>query len=106
MKHERLELIETQINQLKRELVTLGEMRPGSLTRQRRKGCATGEYYQLSYTHRMKGKTEYVRKELAPMVRAQIDTFRRFRKLTQLWVRLAILHAKLKMKAQKKLLEK
>ena len=106
MKTERLNLIQTQIEEIKRELITLGEMRPGSLTQQHRKGCSTGEYYQLSYTHRMKGKTEYVRKEFAPKVREQILTFRRFRKLTQLWVKLAILHAQLKMKLEKKPLEK
>lgn len=105
MSQEKLKEIETQIEEIKHELMTLGEMRPGSLTRQRRKGCATGEYYQLSYTHRMKSKTEYVRKEFAPVVREQVVTFRRFRKLTQLWVRLAILHAQLKMQHDKSQLE-
>jgi len=56
MNEEKLKNIELQIDEIKRELLTIGEMRPGSLTRQRRKGCATGEYYQLSYTHRMKSK--------------------------------------------------
>ena len=105
MSQEKLKEIEAQIEEIKHELMTLGEMRPGSLTRQRRKGCATGEYYQLSYTHRMKSKTEYVRKEFAPVVREQVATFRRFRKLTQLWVRLAILHAQLKMQHDKSQLE-
>ena len=105
MSEEKLKEIEAQIEEIKRELLTIGEMRPGSLTRQRRKGCATGEYYQLSYTHRMKSKTEYVRKEFAPVVREQVVSFRRFRKLTQLWVKLAILHAQLKMQHDKSALE-
>ena len=105
MSQEKLKELEVQIEEIKRELMTLGEMRPGSLTRQRRKGCATGEYYQLSYTHRMKSKTEYVRKEFASVVREQVVAFRRFRKLTQLWVKLAILHAQLKMQHDKSQLE-
>ena len=101
MVHRRLEKIETQIEEIKRELLAIGEMRPGSLTRQHRKGCTRGEYYQLSYTHRMKGKTEYVRAKFAAMVRTQIATFHRFRKLNDRWVRLAIIYAQVKMRLEK-----
>ena len=106
MNNRRLENIELQIVGIKRELSTIGEMRPGSLTRQSRKGCAHGEYYQLSYTHLMKGKTEYVRAESAPMVRSQIANFHRFRKLSERWVRLAIMHARVKRSLEKKHLKK
>jgi hypothetical protein len=102
MTQKRLKTIESQIAQLKQELSTVGEMRPGSLTPQRRKGCQHGAYYQLSYTHRMQGRTEYVRAEFAPIVKAQTETFRHFKKLVTRWSALALKHAKLKMDLMKK----
>ena len=102
MTQKRLKTIETQIAQIKQELLAIGEMRPGSLTPQRRKGCQHGAYYQLSYTHRMRGRTEYVRAQLAPMVKAQVEEFRRFKKLITRWASLALKHAQLKMALMKK----
>jgi hypothetical protein len=106
MKHPTLKRIETKIKKIKRALAAMGEMRPGSLTLQRRKGCSQGGYYQLSYTHRMQGKTEYVRASLAPLVKRQIANFHRFRRLTDRWVRLGLVHAQVKMRLEKRRLRK
>jgi hypothetical protein len=80
-----------RIADIKRQLAVLGEMRPGSLTRQykdpkRRRGA----YYQLSYTRDMKSRTEYVPREHVGAVRAQIATYKRFRSLIEEWVKLGI----------------
>ncbi len=89
---KRLQAIEKRITSIKKALLLIGEMRPGSLSRQTRGG--KGAYYQLSYTHRMRGHTEYVRPELTAQVRRQLQTYRRFKRLVDEWVRLAIEHAK------------
>jgi hypothetical protein len=88
--------LEAEINTIKRELVRMGSMRPGSLSRQPR--ARGGEYYQLSYSHRGKGRTEYVRPEYEPVIRKEIETYKRFRELIRQWVDLALDLAKLKQK--------
>jgi hypothetical protein len=73
-------------------------MRPGSLTRQyRNPGDKLGPYYQLSYTHTMKSRTEYVRVEFVDQLREQIAEYKRFKKLVEEWVALGIEQSKLQM---------
>lgn len=91
---DRIQSIERRIEKIKQSLLKLGEMRPGSLSTQSRSWG--GEYCQLSYTHRGKGHTEYVRKNQRKAVERQIATYRKFRDLTQEWVDLAIELCKLK----------
>lgn len=91
--------IEKRISAIKQALLRVGEMRPGSLSKQTRAG--KGAYYHLSYTHRMQGHTEYVRAESASEVRRQTETYRRFKRLVEEWVSLAIEHSKLKLSLSK-----
>ena len=97
MNNQRLRSIEKQIQQIKKELQTIGEMRPGSLTLQynQPKGRRV-PYYQLSYTHNMKSRTDYVQKEFVRDMKLQIRNYKLFRKLTKRWVDLAIKYSKLK----------
>jgi len=95
MNTRKLNGIESRIKRRKKALVTIGEMRPGSLTEQRR--GETGSYYQLSYTHKMKGRTEYIRPEFVNDIKHQIAMYKRFRKLVDEWIELAIEHSKEKM---------
>jgi len=88
--------LERKIGKIKEELMKLGDMRPGSLSVQTRSWG--GEYGQLSYTHKGKGRTEYVSKKRHKDVAAQIAEFKKFRELTQEWVDLAIDLCKLKYK--------
>jgi len=95
--------MEERIGQIKLELQGIGPMRPGSLTHQYQKPKEKkGGYYQISYTHQMKSRTEYVRKEMVKLLETQIATFRRFKSLTQEWIDLAIQHSKLSMELAKK----
>lgn len=66
----------------------LGEMRPGSLSAQERSWG--GKYYQLSFSHNGKGRTQYVKDENADIVKSQISNYKRFRNLTKEWVDLAL----------------
>ncbi len=103
MESKRLQQIQRQIKSIKRELERIGEMRPGSLSRQYRiPKKQIGGYYQLSYTHKMKSHTEYVRPRLVKEVRRQIATYKRFKQLTEEWIVLGIEECKLKMDIAKR----
>ena len=98
MKHTTLTQIEKKIEKIKQELQTIQQMRPGSLTRQyQNPKDKTGAYYQLSYTHKMKSRTEYVRSELVPGIREEISEYKRFRVLVNQWVELEIMRSKMQM---------
>jgi len=98
-----LDQIEERIVGVKKRLMDIGEMRPGSLTYQYHKPKEKkGGYYQISYTYKMRSKTEYVRPEFVKDLRSQIAAFRRFKRLVQLWTDLALEHSRLKIAAAKK----
>ena len=103
MTYERLEAIQKRIAAIKQELLNVGEMRPGSLTRQYKDPKSrTGPYYQLSYTHQMKSRTDYVPRSGLSELRLQIRNYKRFKSLTTEWVALGIEHSRLKMKLARK----
>lgn len=96
MHQKRLQSIENQIARIKVKLQSIGPMRPGSLSTQYKiPKDKIGPTRQLSYTHKMKGHTEYVRTQFVAETKKQIATYKRFRKLMETWVSLAIEHAKL-----------
>jgi hypothetical protein len=101
---------EQRIQQIKAELASLGDMRPGSLSKQYnlcgQPNCRCkdpqhpqrhGPYDQLSWVHRGKSTTQFIRPPLLPEVRAQIATYNRFRKLTEEWITLALRLAQAKL---------
>jgi hypothetical protein len=83
--------IAARIERVKRQLNELGPMRPGSISRQYRKPKEKQQpFYQISYTHKMKSKSEYLRKENLAAIRQETANFKRFRTLTEQWVDLAL----------------
>jgi hypothetical protein len=104
MSTKKLKQIENQIQKIKDELREIGEMRPGSLTLQYKVPKEKkGPYYQLSYTHKMRSRTNYVRVDLVEEIRQQIEVYKRFRKLIEEWTDLAIEHSQIKMKQAKRM---
>lgn len=100
--HKKLDPIEKKIAKIKEKLARIEEMRPGSLTYQYQKPKEKkGGFYQISYTYRMKSKTEYIKAEFVQDMKGQIATFKRFKKLIQQWVDLAIEHSQLKIRLAK-----
>lgn len=91
-----------KIEDVKRQLAALGEMRPGSLSTQYNvcgsPGCRCkaspprkhGPYYQVSYTRKGKSGTRFVRKEDLPRIRQQLKNYARMRALVDRWIELAI----------------
>lgn len=99
MTNKRLAQIERRIERIKAELAEMGEMRPGSLTRQYKDPeSQRGPYYQLSYTLDMKSRTEYIRRECVSDIRRQIRIYKHFKKLSGEWIALSIEHSRLTMK--------
>jgi hypothetical protein len=99
MSEKRIQQIERRIEQIKEALSHIGPMRPGSLTRQYKdRKNKTGAYWQISYTRRMKSRTEYVREEWLEEIRRQIAAHKRFKRLLDLWVDLSIERSKLTMR--------
>jgi ribosomal protein L29 len=111
----RLQQFEKQIQEIKLQLLALGDLRPGSLSQQYnvcgKAGCRCkapqkpkrhGPYYQLSYVHRGKSTSQFIRTGMVKTVKVQIARYKTFRKLTEQWLDLAVRIAKLKLAAAKK----
>lgn len=95
----RLETIAQEIERIKTQLGQIGVVRPGSLTRQYKDPTnQVGGYYQLSYTHRMKSRTAYIRASFATEVRQQIRDYKKLKQLIARWVALGIEHSQLAMR--------
>src|SRR5260370_21017343 len=98
MSQKRIRQIEQRIDRIKRALLEIGPMRPGSLTRQYKDPQHhTAAYWQISYTRQMKSRTEYVRNEYAKEVRRQTLTHKRFQRLVHQSLGLNIEHSPLTM---------
>ena len=86
-----LRKLEEQIESLKQQLLALGPMRPGSLSKQyRQPKTKRRPFYQLSYTHRMRSRSEYVRPEDLAVLRRETAAFRRFKTLVRRWIELSL----------------
>ena len=97
----RIQSLENRIAKIKRKLAQLGDLRPGSLSKQYNvcgnpncKCKATppkkhGPYYQLSSTRKAKSRSKFVRREDVPSVRAQLKNYAKLRKLSECWIDLA-----------------
>jgi len=91
--------LESRIERIKRELMAIGPMRPGSLSRQYRDPESKKRpFYQISYTHKGRGRSEYVRAEYLAQIRRETANFKRFRKLTEQWVDLSLEASQLRVK--------
>ena len=98
LSQKRIQQIEQRIDRIKKALLEIGPMRPGSLTRQYKDPQnQTGAYWQISYTRRMKSRTEYVRQEYVKELRHRIATYKRFKRLVDQWIDLSIEHSRLTM---------
>jgi hypothetical protein len=109
-----LQQIEQRIQLIKTQLVAIGQMRPGSLSRQYnvcgKPGCRCkdpehpqrhGPYYQLSWVHHGKSTSQFIRRPFVAQVKAQLATYKTFRRLTEQWVALALQAAQLRLQAAK-----
>jgi uncharacterized membrane protein YvbJ len=95
-----LSRIEGQIAGVKEELMALGHMRPGSITMQYRQPKEKlGPFHQISYTFKMRSRTEYVRQEDVAVLSEETANFKLFKKLIDKWVELELAASKLRIKS-------
>lgn len=101
--------LQSRIEVIKKRLVALGEMRPGSLSKQynvcgnptcrckdRSNPQKHGPYYQLSYSHKGKSTTEFVKRGTVTETRERLNNYQTFKRLTAEWVDLSVKIAKLR----------
>ena len=107
----RLQHLERQISQIKRQLMDLGPLHPGSLSQQYnvcgKAGCRCkarpkphrhGPYYKISYVFRGRFSSRFVPRQQVKAVRVELANYKRLRKLIDAWVEVALRLAKEKRK--------
>ncbi len=97
---KRIRVLEAQIEKIKQELLSIGDLRPGSLSQQytvcgkancRCKGPPRkhGPYYQLSFTRKGRSGTKFVKKHHVTTVKRQLKNYARLRSLVDRWIELS-----------------
>jgi hypothetical protein len=107
--------IDIRISAIKYELLALGPLHPGSITRQYNT-CGSpscrcksdpaqrhGPYYQLSYGHQRKSSSTFVREPDLAAIEQQLRNYERLRALVDEWVGLSIERARLTRALRKQL---
>lgn len=113
-RNKQLVRIKASIEKVQEALFELGEMRPGSISKQYnvcgnpkcrckdpRSPKKHGPYYQLSYVHKGRSSSQFIRKEFLAETRQQLLNYKRFKRLTEQWVSLAFEQAKLKLETKR-----
>ena len=98
----------TELNKKEKEirasldsLSELGTMRPGTLSVQyRNPGEKKTPFHQLSYTHKSKSRSEYVRPESIAAVRDEIRNYKKFRSIVGKITELSLEASRLRHKRQ------
>jgi len=97
----RIRALETQIAALKRRILALGDLRPGSLSQQYNV-CGTpncrckasppqkhGPRYELSYTRKGKSGTRLVKRYELPQIKQALANYARLKELLDRWIDLS-----------------
>lgn len=101
-----MEVLLRKIEEVKSEIQHYGDMRPGSVTKQfHRRGEKAWPYWQISYTHKRRSKTEYIRDEFVEEIQSQVATYKKFKLAVDKLVELNILLSKERIKVATKKLE-
>jgi hypothetical protein len=98
---KRIRALEAQIEKIKQDLLSIGDLRPGSISEQynvcgkAKCGCKEdpprkhGPYYQLSFTRKGKSGTKFVKRHQISTVRRQLKNYARLRTLVDRWIELS-----------------
>lgn len=102
--------VEKQIERVKNQLLKLGDMHPGSLSKQFNicgtPGCRCkdpvnpkkhGPYYQLSFVHQGKSSSRFIQPQDVPEIKRHVANYKKFKALVESWKTLAAELTKLKM---------
>jgi hypothetical protein len=110
---KKIQKIETEIAGIKNELMNLGSIHPGSLSRQYnvcgKAGCKCkdpqkpqrhGPYYKVSYAYGGKFSSRFIPRDKVKEVEVELKNYKRLRKLTEDWIGLSIQLVKEKRKLE------
>jgi hypothetical protein len=110
-----LRQIDKQIQKIKKELMELGELRPGSLSQQYnvcgKASCRCkdpenprrhGPYYQISYGRKGKSSSAFVRPGDVAAVKQQLANYKKLMQLVTLWIDLGLEKSQITGKATRK----
>ena len=108
------ESLERRIQNIKRQISELGDLRPGALSKQYNI-CGTpncrckaapplkhGPYYQISFTRHGKSSSQFVREEDLDEVQQQLENYRQLRQLVDEWITLSAELSSLRLREKRK----
>ena len=106
--------LEKKIERIKTQLMNLGEMHPGNLSKQwnvcGKASCRCkdpdnpkkhGPYYKLGFTHKGKVQSRFIRHQFVEEIQKQIQNYKLFKKLMDEWKSTAMEVTKIRMEEQK-----
>ena len=104
MQNKKIKKIEDKIQKLKQSIVELGNLRPGSVTQQIAGGPGRKprKYWQISYTYKMRSRTDYLRDELVEEVKKETLEYKKFKNIVDEIIDLSIQLSKEKIEIAKK----
>jgi hypothetical protein len=115
MNQKSLATINKKILSIKSQLSTFDDIRPGSLSKQYnicgKAGCRCkdeknpkkhGPYYNLSYTYKGRGTSEYIPEKYVEELKKRIKNYSIMKKLVDDWIALSIQKSKIEIKLLKK----
>lgn len=107
MQNKKIPKLEDKIQKLKQSIAALGSLRPGSVTQQIAGGPGRKprKYWQISYTYKMRSRTDYLRDDLAEDVKKETLEYKKFKKIVNEIIELSIQLSKEKIEIAKKSLD-
>ncbi len=115
VKQPSLSELNKKILRIKKQLTALDDIRPGSLSKQfnvcGKAGCRCknekdpkkhGPYYNLSYTYKGRGTSEYIPEKYVDELKKRIKNYTKMKMLVEEWVALSIQKSKIEIKLLKK----
>lgn len=103
MQNKKIQKLEDKILKLKQSVASLGSLRPGSVTQQIAGGPnrKPRKYWQISYTYRMRSRTDYLRDDLVDAVKNETLEYKKLKKIFDEIIELSIQLSKEKIEIAK-----
>ena len=107
MQNKKIQKLEDKILKLKQSVANMGNLRPGSVSQQIAGGPnrKPRKYWQISYTYRMRSRTDYLRDDLVESIKNETLEYRKFKKIIERIIELSIQLSKEKIEMAKRLSE-
>ena len=104
MQSKKIQKLEDKILKLKKSVESLGNLRPGSVSQQIAGGPnrKPRKYWQISYTYKMRSRTDYLRDDLVESIKNETLEYKKFKKIIDEIIELSIQLSKEKIEIAKK----